>query len=87
MSYVNWKPVFVDGKLHSLLHIGDRVMVYEIPEAGFTGDKKRLVGIATLCHIPDLDYWEYDGQGEDRPTLGIKFTKSWAELPELPDGE
>ena len=88
MNHVEWKPVFIDGKLHPDLHMGDRVMIYEEPDKNFVGDKKTFIGIATLFHIPDLDYWEYDGlPGDNHPTIAVRFTKYWAEIPELPEGE
>ena len=90
----NWKPVLVDGKLNSELNVGDRVLVYEIPDEHFVGDKKRLISIATLRMFTKGHsdgsasyYWECDGLLDFEVTFGIEFSSRWAELPELPEVE
>lgn len=88
MNKVDWKPVFVNGDLHPDLHVGDRVLIYETPDQYFGGDnKKTLIEIGTLNMWPPVKqyYWEIDGDYDT--TFGAEFTKYWAELPEIPDGE
>lgn len=88
MNKVDWKPVFVNGDLHPDLHVGDRVLIYETPDSCFGGDnKKTLIEIGTLNMWPSVKqyYWEIDGDYDT--TFGAQFTKYWAELPEIPDGE
>lgn len=90
MTSVEWKQVLVDGKLHPELHVGDRKMIYEIPDDQFDGDRRTLVGIATLCSLPGTGggqvsyYWEFDGLEGYEITLGVQFTSHWADPPELP---
>lgn len=92
MSNAEWKPVLVDGKLHPELHVGDRKMIYEIPDDQFDGDRRTLIGIATLCPLPVTGgdpvpyYWEFDGWKGHEITFGVQFTSHWADLPELPEG-
>ena len=88
MSKVDWKPVFVNEELHPDLHVGDRVLIYETPNQYFDeGNKKTLIEIGTLNIWPSVKqyYWEIDGDYDT--TFGAQFTKYWAELPEIPDGE
>lgn len=89
MNKVDWKPVFVNGDLHPDLHVGDRVLIYETPDRYFSKDnnKKTLIEIGTLNMWPSVKqyYWEIDGDYDT--TFGAQFTKYWAELPEIPDGE
>lgn len=88
MNKVDWKPVFVNGDLHPDLHVGDRVLIYEMPDRYFgEGNKKTLIEIGTLNMWPSVKqyYWEIDGDYDT--TCGAQFTKYWAELPEIPDGE
>ena len=88
MNNVDWKPVFVNGDLHPDLHVGDRVLIYEIPDQYFgEGNKKTLIEIGTLNMWSSVKqyYWEIDGDYDT--TFGAQFTKYWAELPEIPDGE
>lgn len=89
MNKVDWKPVFVNGDLHPDLHVGDRVLIYETPDQYFGKDnnKKTLIEIGTLNMWPRVKqyYWEIDGDYDT--TFGAQFTKYWAELPEIPDGE
>ena len=87
MNKVDWKPVFVNGELHPDLHVGDRVLIYETPNQYFGGNKKTLIEIGTLNMWPSVKqyYWEIDGDYDT--TFGAQFTKYWAELPEIPDGE
>lgn len=88
MNKVDWKPVFVNGDLHPDLHVGDRVLIYETPDQYFGGgNKKTLIEIGTLNMWPSVKqyYWEIDGDYDT--TFGAQFTKYWAELPEIPDGE
>lgn len=89
MNKVNWKPVFVNGDLHPDLHVGDRVLIYETPNQYFgeANNKKTLIEIGTLNMWPSVKqyYWEIDGDYDT--TFGAQFTKYWAELPEIPDGE
>lgn len=88
----DWKPVLVDGKLNPELHVGDRKLIYEKPEERFVypDGKSTLIGIATLLPMSatgESYYWEFDGWDGHEVTLGIEFTKYWADLPELPEGE
>ena len=88
MNKVDWKPVFVNGDLHPDLHVGDRVLIYETPNKYFDkGNKKTLIEIGILNMWPSVKqyYWEIDGDYDT--TFGAQFTKYWAELPEIPDGE
>lgn len=89
MNKVDWKPVFVNGDLHPDLYVGDRVLIYETPDQYFGKDnnKKTLIEIGTLNMWPTVKqyYWEIDGDYDT--TFGAQFTKYWAELPEIPDGE
>lgn len=94
MNKVDWKPVFIDGELHPDLHVGDRVLIYEMPDKHFGGYKQSLIHIATLGEWPKSEigddnpyYWENDGQEDYRVTFGIEFSKYWAKLPEIPEGE
>ena len=92
MSKVDWKPVFVNEDLHPDLHVGDRVLIYEMPDQYFGKDnnKKNLIKIGTLNIWPwplsdKQYYWEIDGDYDT--TFGAQFTKYWAELPNIPEGE
>ena len=88
MNKVDWKPVFINGDLHPGLHVGDRVLIYETSKQYFDeGNKKTLIEIGTLNMWPSVKqyYWEIDGDYDT--TFGAQFTKYWAELPEIPDGE
>lgn len=90
MSKVDWKPVFINEDLHPDLHVGDRVLIYEMPDQYFGEDnnKKNLIEIGTLNIWPLSDkqyYWEIDGDYD--ATFGAQFTKYWAELPNIPEGE